>query len=129
MRKKIQRAAEEAQSLVAAARQGELTRVSNLTYTIRDTLQDLWLLRADREEDWGDILNTLQIALEREDSGNFTVSECLAIQEVIGEHLALHEVDGENLEECVISLVKSGLSPWSGAAKEDQRDGTLPSGN
>ena len=115
-RRKIIRATVEAEGMIAAAEGEEPTLVSNLTFKLRDTLQDLWGLRHDREEDWSDILNALQIVLERDKVEEFSVRQCKAIREVIVDHLALKSVDGADLEECIVVLTSSGLDPFEGAS-------------
>jgi len=115
-RRKIIRATTEAEGMIAAAESEEPTRVNNLTYKLRDTLQDLWEMRHDREEDWSDILNALQIVLERDEVGGFSVPQCKAIRDVIVDHLALMSVDGVDLEECIVVLALSGLDPFEGAS-------------
>jgi hypothetical protein len=114
LRRLIARATSETDGMAHAAEQQDATRLSNLSYKLRDTLQELWDLRSDREDDWGDILNTLQIAMEGREIGDYTIAQCRAISRVIADHLALYEVDGDDVEQSVLVLVESGLDPWKG---------------
>jgi hypothetical protein len=119
LRRLIARASSETEGMTLAADQADVTRMSNLRYKLMDTLQELRELRSDREDDWGDILNTLQIAVEGGETGEYTVAQSEAIRQVIADHLALYEVDGEDVEQSVMLLVESGLDPWKGTDSEE----------
>jgi len=121
-RRGIHRAIADAKAMCDAAALGDATLLSNMGYMLRDTLQGLWDLRSEREEDWADILNTLQIVVEGSQLDDLTADQCRAIMAVIGEHLALHEVDAENLEAATLTLVKAGLDPWKGMAESPQSE-------
>lgn len=114
MRRLLVRAENLTDKMVANARMKELTRLSNHAYELAGALQELWELRAEREDDWGDILNALQIALDGSELGQYTVDQCRAIKAIIADHLIPHGADGTNLEQAVTRLVESGLSPWKG---------------
>ena len=115
LRRLVARAVSEADGMVRAAELEDATRTSNLSCKLRDTLQELWDLRSERGDDWGDILNALQIAMEGNSSGRYTIEQCRAIGQVIGDHLTPHETDADDIEQSVLSLVRSGLDPWKGA--------------
>ena len=81
VRRGVQKALREAEAMLAAVGEGELTRLSNKAFELRDTLQDLWAMRDEREDDWGDLLNLLQIALEMDEYEGLTVIQCKAAEE------------------------------------------------
>ena len=78
IRRGVQKALREAEAMLAAVGEGELTRLSNKAFELRDTLQDLWAMRDEREDDWGDLLNLLQIALEMDEYESLTAIQCKA---------------------------------------------------
>ena len=101
---------------MAAASEGELTRLSNKAFELRDTLQDLWDLRDDREDDWGDLLNLLQIALEMDEYESLTAIQCKAVRDVIADHLSVHTADIDDIENTVRLLRRSGLDPFGSSS-------------
>jgi hypothetical protein len=116
VRRGVQKARREADAMLAAAGEGELTRLSNKAFELRDTLQDLWAMRDDREDDWGDLLNLLQIALEMDEYEKLTPIQCKAVRDVIADHLSVHVVDIDDIEETVKLLRRSGLDPFGSAS-------------
>jgi hypothetical protein len=98
--------------MIAAVCEGELTRLSNKAFELRDTLQDLWAMRDEREDDWGDLLNLLQIALERDEYEDLTAVQCKAMRDVIADHLSVHTVDIDDIENSLRLLRRSGLDPF-----------------
>lgn len=113
-RRLIQRSIEEAESMRIVASIGDETLLSNYSFRLRDTLQELWELRNHREEDWGDILNTLQMVLERDRQAAYNIEQCEAIKEVISNHLSQLSVDGDDVEQSVVILARCGLQPFGG---------------
>ena len=98
--------------MLAAAGEGELTRLSNTAFELRDTLQDLWAMRDEREDDWGDLLNHLQIALEMDEYEGLTAIQCKAVREVIADHLSVHTVDIGDIDDSLRLLRRAGLDPF-----------------
>ena len=120
LRRGIQQAVREAEAMVSAARDGESTRLSNSAFSLRDTLQDLWDLRDERDDDWGDLLNTLQIAFGVDDYDALSVAQCVAVKQIISEILVMRTVDVSDIEASVQLLRKSGLDPfgWSSTTSD-----------
>jgi hypothetical protein len=119
LRRLVVRASSESEGMARAAELEDATRTNNLSCKLRDTLQELWSLRSERGDDWGDILNALQIALEGSSDRQYTIEQCRAISQVIVDHLTPHEADGEDIEQSVLTLLESGLDPWKGTDVAD----------
>jgi hypothetical protein len=117
VRRGIQKAIRESEAMLASLDVGESTLASNVAFRLRDTLQDLWELRSEREDDWGDLLNVLQVAFGIEDYDSLTRAQGTALKRVISEYLSMHTVDVCDIEASVQLLRKCGLDPfgWSGA--------------
>jgi hypothetical protein len=130
VRRGVQGALREAEAMLAAVDEGELTRLSNKAFELRDTLQDLWALRDGREDDWGDLLNLLQIALEMDEYEGLTAIQCKAVRDVIADHLSVHTADIDDIDGSVRLLRRAGLDPFGstspaapGPSDEDSPDG------
>lgn len=130
VRRGVQKALREAEAMMAAAGEGELTRLSNKAFELRDTLQDLWGLRDDREDDWGDLLNLLQIALEMDEYEILTTIQCKALRDIIADHLSVYTADIDDVENTVRLLRGSGLDPFgsTSAVAAGPEAGDLPDG-
>jgi hypothetical protein len=116
VRRGVQKAMREAEAMLAAAGEGELTRLSNKAFELRDTLQDLWALRDEREDDWGDLLNLLQIALERDEYAGLTAIQCKAVKDVIADHLSVHTADIDDIDSSARLLQRAGLDPFGASS-------------
>jgi hypothetical protein len=116
VRQGVQKAMREAEAMLAAAGEGELTRLSNKALELRDTLQDLWVLRDEREDDWGDLLNLLQIALERDEYEGLTAIRCKAVKDVIADHLSVHTADIDDIDSSARLLQRAGLDPFGASS-------------
>lgn len=57
----LKEAVDEAKAMELAAESGDLMELSIAGNKLRSTLNDLWKARNDREDDWGDLVNILQI--------------------------------------------------------------------
>jgi hypothetical protein len=128
VRRGVQKALREAEAMLAAAGEGELTRLSNKAFELRDTLQDLWALRDEREDDWGDLLNLLQIALEKDEYEGLTAIQCKAVKDVIADHLSVHTADIDDIDSSARLLRRAGLDPFgssSPAAAASETDDSL----
>ncbi len=123
LRRGLQQANREGEAMLSAAESGEITRCSNMAFRLRDTLQTLWDLREEREEDWGDLLNTIQIAFGIDDYDVLTTIQCRAVRDVIADHLTQQSVDLSDIESSVRKLRQSGLDPFrSGTADASEGD-------
>ncbi|MCI0339149.1 MAG: hypothetical protein L0226_16375 [Acidobacteria bacterium] len=107
-------AEQEARDMEEFARAGEVMELSIAGFSLKRALQDLWDLRNDRENDWGDLLNLLQIVLAQVEFEQFTVDQCAAIRKIIVDHLGSGLIDIDDLESSVKLLRKVGFDPWVG---------------
>jgi hypothetical protein len=112
IRRGVQKALREAEAMLAAVGESELTRLSNTAFELRDTLQDLWAMRDVREDDWIDLLNHLQIALELDEYESLTAPQCKAVRDVIADHLSVHTADTDDVDGSVRLLRRAGLDPF-----------------
>ena len=101
---------------MAAVDEGELARLNNKAFKLRDTLQDLWALRDEREDDWGDILNHLQIVLEMDEYEGLTAIQCKAVRDIIADHLSVNTAGIDDVENTVRRLLRSGFDPFGSSS-------------
>ena len=113
VRRAVARAGEEAGRMVEAAKEANLMELSNAGFRLASAMDEIWALRGDREESWGDLLNLLQGAIKRLDFESFTVPQCAAIREVIS-HLGLWTVEDDDIRSSIRSLRQAGFDPWRG---------------
>jgi hypothetical protein len=116
VRRGVQKALREAVAMMAAVDEGELARLNNKAFELRDTLQDLWALRDEREDDWGDILNHLQIVLEMDEYEGLTAIQCKAVRDIIADHLSVNTAGIDDVENTVRLLRRSGLDPFGSSS-------------
>jgi hypothetical protein len=116
VRRGVQKALREAEAMMAAVDAGELARLNNKAFELRDTLQDLWALRDEREDDWGDILNHLQIVLEMDEYEGLTAIQCTAVRDIIADHLSVNTAGIDDVENTVRRLLRSGFDPFGSSS-------------
>jgi hypothetical protein len=114
VRRSLKQAEEEAARMEAFAKAGELMELSNAGFRLKDALQQLWQLRNEREDDWGDLLTMLQAALAQEEFERFTPRQCYAVRCVIADHLGSGIVDIDDIERSIRLLREAGFDPWKG---------------
>ncbi len=103
-----------AREMEFSARVGDLMELSNAGFGLAAALGELWGLRGEREDDWGDLLNLLQGALAKEEFEKFSVQQCAAIRMIIADHLDAGRVDMDDIERSLRLLSEAGLDPWKG---------------
>jgi radical SAM superfamily enzyme YgiQ (UPF0313 family) len=96
------------------AESGDLVELSNAGFALRFALEDLWNLRNEREEDWGDLLNLLQGALAQEEFERFKARQCQTIRTIIVDHLSAGVTDIDDIERSIKLLREAGFDPWKG---------------
>jgi hypothetical protein len=89
-----------------------LMELSNSGFALVEILSDLWDLRGDREEEFGDLINLLQGVLNTCEFEQLSVEQCEVIRRIVEEHVASGSVDDTDLEECVVLLGRAGLDPF-----------------
>jgi len=114
IRRCLIKAAEAAGNLETHAGAGEKIDLSNEGFRLMQLLDDLWQLRSEREDNWGDLLNILQGALKQEEFERFSVEQCQAIHAIVADHLGAGAVGDDDIERSVELLRESGLDPWRG---------------
>jgi hypothetical protein len=103
-----------AREMESSARVSDLMELSNAGFALVATLDELWDLRDEREDDWGDLLNLLQGALAKEEFEKFSIRQCAAIRMIIADHLDAGCVDMDDIERSLRLLREAGLDPWKG---------------
>lgn len=114
IRRHLKAAQESALQMETFAEHGDLMELSNSGFSLRAALQELWKLRNEREDDWGDLINLLQGALAQEEFERFTVEQCQALRNIIVDHLTPAGTDVDDIESTVLLLRKAGFDPWKG---------------
>jgi hypothetical protein len=114
IRRTLVAAEREADRMERLAEASDLMELSNSGFRLKEMLAELWDLRKEREDDWGDLLNLLQGALTQEEFERFSVKQCGTIRSIIAEHLGSGVVDGEDLERSIRLLRGAGFDPWKG---------------
>jgi hypothetical protein len=118
-------AEKEACRLESRAKAGDLMELSNAGFRLGEILRELWELREEREDDWGDLLNILQGALAQEEFERFSVDQCRAIRSIIVDHLGSGAVDVDDLERSIRLLREAGFDPWKGISGETEMNGQV----
>lgn len=114
LRRALAAAANEAMRMESFAGGGDLVELSNAGFALRFALEDLWDLRKEREEDWGDLLNLLQGALAQEEFERFKAHQCQTIRTIIVDHLSSGVTDIDDIERSIKLLREAGFDPWKG---------------
>jgi len=114
IRRGLLKAKDTAESMEIYAKNEDQMELSLAGFKLREVLDDLWKLRFEREDDWGDLLNILQGALTQEEFEIFSSEQCYAIHTVIADHLGSGAVGIDDIEETVKLLRKAGFDPWKG---------------
>lgn len=123
IRRSLKQAEEEASRMEAFAEAGDVMELSNTGFRLKDALQELWQLRNEREDDWGDLLNILQGALAQEEFERFKPDQCYAIRCVIADHLGSGIVDIDDLERSLRLLREAGFDTWKGISGTIESEG------
>jgi hypothetical protein len=114
IRRSLLRAKEVAGNLETYAKGGDRMELSLEGFKLRDLLSDLWRLRSEGEDDWGDLLTLVQGALAQEEFERFTEEQCRAVHTIVAEHLAAGAVGDDDIERTIALLRGAGFDPWKG---------------
>jgi hypothetical protein len=107
----LRKASEKVAQLVEAE---DLIEQANIAFVFKDCLEDLWRNRDNREDNWGDLLNILQIVLAQVELEQLSVTQKLSIKKVTNDYLCASEILDANMDEALGILSDSGFDPWSG---------------
>ncbi len=119
----LKEAVKDAKLMESAAEAGDLMELSIAGNKLRSTLNDLWEARKDREDDWGDLVNTLQIVIAQKEFERYLPEQCKALQLIIERHLGGGRTDTDDLKSSIRLLRKAGVDPWIGIAKMSDGNG------
>lgn len=112
LRRRMKHAERVASRLVEFQRANDLMALSNAGFELERTLDDLWALRSECDEDWADLLNVLQGSLKKLEFEKMSQEQCAAVQAIVSGPLGDRSVDDTGLEDAVLLLRKVGLDPW-----------------
>ncbi len=96
--------------------------LSNAGFNLLNALEELWSLRANREPNWRDLINLLQGALAGEPFETYDTVKCVAINEIVSDHLRPWTIEDDDIRSSISILRQAGLDPWKGisAASENK---------
>jgi hypothetical protein len=86
----------------------------------RSTLEELWAYRHNREDEWGDFLNILQMLLGGEDFETMPRKRKTALERIFQEIFTTRVMARSDVERGLIVLTQSGFDPWRGLEEAAQ---------
>ncbi len=107
----LRKASEKVTKLVEAE---DLVEQANIAFAFKDCLEELWKNRDNREDNWGDLLNILQIVLAQVEFEQLTVAQKLGIKKITTDYLCTPEILDPDIDDALESLSAAGFDPWSG---------------
>ena len=107
----LRKASEKVTQLVEAE---DLIEQANIAFAFKDCLEDLWKNRDDREDNWGDILNILQIVLAQVEFEQLSLAQKLSIKKITNDYLCAPEILDLEIDDALTVLSDAGFDPWSG---------------
>ena len=87
---------------------------ANISIELKRILKDLWRLRNERENNWGDLINIIQAVFARTEVELLNKKQKKALRLVINEYLCNSYVEDADMERAIIVLSENGLDPWIG---------------
>lgn len=111
------KALEKADQLVEAE---DLIEQVNIAFEFKNCLEDLWKNRDNREDNWGDLLNILQIVLAQVEFEQLSVAQKLSIKKVTKDYLCKPEILDPYIDEALEVLSDAGFDPWVGISGEPE---------
>jgi hypothetical protein len=84
------------------------------------TLEELWGYRHDKEDEWGDFLNVLQILLGSEDFETMATQRKAALERIFREIFTARVISRSDVERGLIVLTQAGFDPWRGLEEDTQ---------
>lgn len=108
--------------MVEAAEEGDPMDVATFGMELKNELRALWRLSHVRGDDWAGMLNFLQSSLAQQEFETFTPSHCLAVRDVIADHLIQSSVTDDDVYEANRVLKAAGLDPWRGLSPPRSTD-------
>ena len=93
---------------------------TNLAFTFKDCLEELWDNINLREDNWGDLLNILQGVLAQVEFELLYGSQKSSIKKVVTEYLCKAEVADSDMEDALGILSQAGFDPLRGISGKPQ---------
>jgi len=93
---------------------------TNLAFSFKNCLEELWENRNLREDNWGYLLNILQAVLAQVEFELLSGSQKLGINKVVTEYLCKAEVADSDMEDALVILSQAGFDPWRGLSGKPQ---------
>lgn len=87
---------------------------ANISIELKRILKELWGLRNERENNWGDLINIIQAVFARTEVELLNKKQKKALRLVIIEYLCNSYVEDADMERAIIALSEDELDPWVG---------------
>ena len=107
----LRKASETVDQLVVAE---DLIEQANYAFTFKDCLEELWKNRNNREDNWGDLLNIMQVVLVQVEFEQLSEMQKLSIKKVTNDYLCKPEILDPDIDDALGVLSEAGFDPWSG---------------
>ncbi len=92
----------------------DLIEQANIAFAFKDCLEELWKNKENREDNWGDLLNILQIVLAQVEFEQLSVAQKLGIKKITKDYLCTPEILDPDIDDALEVLSAAGFDPWSG---------------
>ncbi|MBO1223703.1 MAG: hypothetical protein JYX80_04705 [Candidatus Scalindua sediminis] len=92
----------------------DLIEQANYAFAFKDCLEDLWKNRKNREDNWGDLLNIVQVVLAQVEFEQLSEVQKLSIKKVTNVYLCKPEILDPDIDDALEALSEAGFDPWSG---------------
>lgn len=98
----------------------DLIDKANIAFAFKDCLEGLWKNRNNREGNWGDLLNILQIVLAQVEFEKLSVAQKLGLKKVTKNYLCTPEILDSDIDDALEVLSEAGFDPWIGISGEPE---------
>lgn len=113
----MRKASEKVAQLVEAE---DLIEQANIAFSFKDCLEKLWQNRNNREDNWGDLLNIIQVVLAQVEFEQLSEMQKLSIKKVTNDYLCKPEILDSDIDYALEVLSEAGFDPWSGISGNPQ---------
>ena len=101
-----------AETMEEAKQSQDVVMLASATFDLDALLDEMWLLRHVREDDWRGVLNFLQGVFKKVEVNTLTLDQCTAIKNVISGFLGPATVDKDDVRDARKTLRRGGFDPW-----------------
>jgi hypothetical protein len=98
----------------------DLIEQANYAFAFKDCLENLWQNRNNREHNWSDLLNIMQIVLVQVEFEQLSEAQKLSIKKVTDDYLCKPEILDPDIDDALEALSEAGFDPWSGISGNPQ---------